>query len=294
MSEEPADGPGGAPMVRVEADRGVATVFLDNPAGRNGWNLAMEAEYFDTLDRLDTDPSTRAIVVTGAGRTFCPGLDITALQATSATGGGLDRTGRRPMHHALGIGKPMIAAINGACAGVGLMQALCCDLRFVSRTARLSTAYSRRGLPAEYGMAWMLTRIMRLDQALDILLSARTIEAEEAFQLGLVTRLTEPEDLLRAAQAYAMDMAENCSPRSLKAIRYQTHADLSRRLIDAVDDGMELMAWFNSAENPDFAEGVASFRARRPPRFAPLPEGFSLAQARRAATGHVPESRTWL
>lgn len=248
-------------MVRFDVNRGVATIFLDNPAGRNGWNRIMEAQYFDALDRLDADPSTRAIVVTGAGRTFCPGLDITALQTTSASGGGLDRSGRRPMHYALGVGKPMIAAINGGCAGVGLLQALCCDIRFVSRTARLSTAYSRRGLPAEYGMAWLLTRIMRLDQALDILLSGRTVEAAEAVQLGLVTRLTEPEDLLPTAQAYAMDVAANCSPRSLKAIRYQVYGPWSRLPLP----NRWCRTLHRSSIHGNFADRIAQLCVRQPP-----------------------------
>jgi enoyl-CoA hydratase/carnithine racemase len=168
----------------------------------------------------------------------------------------------------------MIAAINGACAGLGLLQALCCDLRFAAEGARLSTAYSRRGLPAEYGMAWLMTRLMRLDHALDLLLSGRAVEAQEAAALGLVTRVYPPEQLLEAATGYARDLAVNCSPRALAAIRHQVYGDLSRGLDAATAETLELMPWFNSAANPDFREGVDSFIERRPPAFEPLPANF--------------------
>jgi enoyl-CoA hydratase/carnithine racemase len=257
------------------ADR-VATITLNNPEGRNGWSLAMERAYFAQLRRADNDPDAVTIVVTGAGRTFCPGLDMKALQAVPGSGG-LNRAGRDPMLLALSLQKPMIAAINGACAGLGLLQALCCDLRFAAEGARLSTAYSRRGLPAEYGMAWLMTRLMRLDHALDLLLSGRAVEAQEAAALGLVSRVYPPEQLLDAATAYARDMAANCSPRALAAIRHQVYADLSRSLDASMAETLELMPWFNSAANPDFREGVNSFVERRPPVFGGLPPDFRLA-----------------
>jgi enoyl-CoA hydratase/carnithine racemase len=254
------------------ADR-VATITLNNPEGRNGWSLPMERAYFAQLRRAESDPAVVTIVVTGAGRTFCPGLDMKALQAVPGSGG-LNRAGRDPMLLALSLQKPMIAAINGACAGLGLLQALCCDLRFAAAGARLSTAYSRRGLPAEYGMAWLMTRLMRLDHALDLLLSGRVVEAQEAAVLGLVTRVYPPEQLLDAATGYAREMAVNCSPRALAAIRHQVYGDLSRDLDAAMAETLELMPWFNSAANPDFREGVDSFVARRPPAFEPLPADF--------------------
>ena len=261
------------------ADR-VATITLNNPEGRNGWSLAMERAYFAQLRRAETDPAAVTIVVTGAGRTFCPGLDMKALQAVPGSGG-LNRADRDPMLLALSLQKPMIAAINGACAGLGLLQALCCDVRFAAEGARLATAYSRRGLPAEYGMAWLMTRLMRLDHALDLLLSGRAVEAREAAALGLVTRVYPPEQLLEAATAYAREMAVNCSPRALAAIRHQVYADLSRDLDAAMTDTLQLMPWFNSAANPDFREGVDSFIERRSPAFEPLPADFRVVSPER-------------
>jgi enoyl-CoA hydratase/carnithine racemase len=263
-------------LVLYEVAEKVATITFNNPEGRNGWSLPMERAYFAQLRRAEKDPSVAIVVVTGAGRTFCPGLDMKALQAVPGSGG-LNRTGRDPMLLALSLQKPMIAAINGACAGLGLLQALCCDLRFAAEGARLATAYSRRGLPAEYGMAWLMTRIMRLDHALDLLLSGRTVEAQEAATLGLVTRVYPPEQLLDAATAYAGEVAANCSPRALAAIRHQSYADLSRDLDTAMAETLELMPWYNSAANPDFREGVDSFVARRPPAFEPLPPDFRVS-----------------
>src|SRR5439155_8787176 len=132
----------------------------------------------------------------------------------------------RPQHHPLTIAKPIVAAINGPCAGIGLVQAMVCDVRFAARGARMSTAYSRRGLPAEYGSSWILPRLIGVERALDLLLSGRTFDAEEAHSMGLVGRLAEPVDVVREAQAYAADLARFSSPRAMAAVRYQVYADL--------------------------------------------------------------------
>ena len=193
-------------LVHYDVADGVATVTLHNPDRKNAWSVAMEHQYFGCLDDAATDPSVRAIVVTGAGSAFCPGMDMAALEQTAAAGE-LVRAGRRPMHYALSIPKPMIAAINGACAGIGLIQALYCDLRFAARGARMSTSFTRRGLGAEYGTSWMLPRLIGVERALDLLLSGRTFDAEEAHAMGLVGRLCDPADVLRDAQTYAADLA---------------------------------------------------------------------------------------
>ncbi|MGH8973439.1 MAG: enoyl-CoA hydratase-related protein, partial [Acidimicrobiia bacterium] len=206
---------------------GVCTLTFNNPERRNGWTLAMERRYFDLLEEADTDPEVRVIVVTGAGTTFCPGADISAL-GKIADKGRMNLSGRRSQAFPRSIRKPMIAAINGACAGIGLSQALSCDVRFAARGARFSTAYTRRGLPAEYGMSWLLPRLIGVENALDLLLSARVFDADEAKELGLVSRVCEPESVLADAQAYAADLAAYCSPRSMASVRAQVYGDLSR------------------------------------------------------------------
>jgi enoyl-CoA hydratase/carnithine racemase len=181
----------GSALVRYEVADGVCTLVLDNPERNNGWNRDMEQQYFELLDRAAADTHVRAIVVTGVGRSFCPGLDTRRLE-DAAGPVGLQLEGRRSQHHALTVPKPMIAAINGGCAGIGLVQALVCDVRFVAKGAKLSTAYAKLGIPAEYGLSWLLPRLIGVEWALDLLLSARPVEAEEAQRIGLVSRCANP------------------------------------------------------------------------------------------------------
>jgi enoyl-CoA hydratase/carnithine racemase len=258
-------------LVHYDVADGVATITLHNPDRKNAWSLAMEHQYFARLDAAARAADVRAIVVTGAGRAFCPGMDMAALEQTAASGG-LDRTGRRPMHYALSIPKPMIAAINGACAGIGLIQALYCDLRFAARGARMSTSFTRRGLGAEYGTSWMLPRLVGLERALDLLLSGRTFDAEEAHAMGLVGRLCDAAEVLREAQAYAADLARFSSPRAMAAVRYQVYADLGQDFDASWNRTLSIMQRMNA--HPDFAEGVASFTERRDPDFESLPPDF--------------------
>ena len=168
-----------------------------------------------------------------------------------------------------------MAAINGGCAGIGMLQALCCDVRFAAEGARFTTAYARRGMPAEYAFAWLLPRLIGIPRALDLLLSARTFDAREAEHLGLVARVVPADELVAAAHAYAADLAANCSPRSMAAIRGQVYGDLDRTFDEAMAYSKRLMQDF--AATPDLPEGVASFRERRPPAFPPLDPGWSAA-----------------
>src|SRR5436309_814110 len=250
---------------------GVCTLTLHNPDRRNAWNVLMEEQYFTLLDEADVDPDVRAIVLTGAGSSFCPGLDTQRLSAVAGEGT-LDVSHRRPQTYPLRIRKPMVAAINGACAGIGLMQAANCDVRFAARGAKFSTAYARRGLPAEYGSSWLLPRLIGVEHALDLLLSARVVDADEAKALGLVSRVCEPENVLDDAHEYARVLVDNCSPRSMAAIRRQVYLDLSRSFSESMVHTLAVMQDF--AGNPDFAEGVASFVEKRDPKFDGLDPAF--------------------
>jgi enoyl-CoA hydratase/carnithine racemase len=252
-------------LYEVDAD-GVATFTLNVPEQRNGWSAAMETRYFDLLDAADTDPAVRVGVLTGAGESFCPGLDMSRL--TSIAGRGLDLSGRRPQYTPRLFRKPLVAAINGACAGIGLVQALQCDVRFAAAGARFSTAFARRGLGAEYNMAWMLPRLVGVENAMDLLLSARTFAAEEAHRLGLVSRVVDRELVLTAAQDYARDLARNCSPTAMAVIRHQVLVDLDGGFEEAMLRSGRVMAALNGG--PDMAEGVASFVEKRPASFPPL------------------------
>jgi enoyl-CoA hydratase/carnithine racemase len=262
-------------LVRYEVADGVCMLTLDNPERHNAWSPEMEREYFALLDRAAADTEVRAIVLTGAGRSFCPGLDSRRL-SEAAGGAGLVLEGRRSQHYALTVPKPMIAAVNGPCAGIGLVQALVCDVRFMARGARISTAYAKLGIPAEYGLSWILPRMIGVEWALDLLLSARAVEADEAARIGLVSRVCEPDTVLAEAQEYARTLAAGSSPRSMAAIRRQVWGDLSRGYTEANHEWLRAMRAFNRPDNPDFAEGVQAFVEKRPPRFDPLPDDLEL------------------
>lgn len=262
-------------QVRYAVEDGVCTLTLDNPERRNAWNPTMEQQYFAMLDRAAADSDVRAIVVTGAGSSFCPGLDAARLEQAAGPVG-LRLEGRRSQHYALTIPKPMIAAINGACAGIGLVQALVCDVRFMARGARLSTAYAKLGIPAEYGLSWLLPRMIGVEWALDLLLSARRVDAEEAQRIGLVTRVCDDDAVLQEARTYAAQLAKGSSPRSMAAIRRQVWGDLSRGYTEANHEWLAAMVRLNRPDNPDFAEGVAAFVERRAPTFDTLPAGGEL------------------
>ena len=252
-----------------EVTEGVCVLTLNRPDRMNAWTHEMEARYFDLLAEAECDPATRVVVVTGAGRGFCPGFDMDALAAMSAGEGGADATApERPQTFPLTIRKPLVAAINGACAGIGLVQALMCDIRFAAPGAKFTTAFARRGLVAEHGSSWLLPRLVGPAAALDLLLSGRVFLAEEAERLGVVNRVLPRESVLEEAVAYARDLAANCSPASMAAMKAQVYRDLERGLEESLEDANRLM--LESFARPDFAEGVASFVERREPRFAPL------------------------
>jgi enoyl-CoA hydratase/carnithine racemase len=257
-------------VVQSTFDGGVAILTLNRPDRLNAWTAEMERAYFDLLEECGRSEEVRAIVVTGAGRGFCAGADMEELQAIGQDGieDRLEARQRRPQTFPLGIPKPIVAAINGPCAGIGLVQALMCDIRFAAEGAKLTTAFSRRGLVAEHGISWILPRLVGPARALDLLLSGRVVLAEEAAALGVVNRALSPDELLDHSVAYARDLAANCSPASMAAMKRQVYADLERGLEPALSEANRLMA--DSLVAPDFKEGVASFMERREPRFAPI------------------------
>ena len=268
MSDRPAAT--AADPVLAERRGAVLVLTLNRPERLNAWNDTLEARYFELLDYAENDPDVRAIVVTGAGRGFCAGADMEDLQQIgSADVESSLRDRPRPRAFPLSVRKPMIAAINGAAAGLGLVEALYCDLRFATPEAKLTTAFARRGLIAEYGISWLLPRLVGPSAALDLLLSARVVRGEEAHRLGLVDRLCPPDHLIDEAAAYAQDLAENCSPASMAIIKRQVRADLDRPFAESVAAAEELM--LESFGRPDVAEGVQSYLQQRPPAFPPLP-----------------------
>ncbi len=259
--------------VLAEIDDGVMTVTLNRPEKNNAWNGAIARAYFALLEQAARSPEVRAIVLTGAGKAFCSGGDGENL-AGAATSGNIHSTANHPYWFPMRVGKPIIAAINGACFGVGMQQALTCDLRFAAEDAKFSTAYARRGLVAEMGMSWLLPRLVGTGHAMDLMLSGRLVRAPEAERMGLVNRIVPPVDLLAEAQAYARQLAQHCSPRSMQAIKRQCYLDLMSNMFDSYDRSEAMLS--DAATQEDFREGIRSWKENRAPAFPPLPEELAL------------------
>ena len=257
-------------VVQKTVDEGVALLTLSRPDRLNAWTAEMERLYFGMLAECAASDQVRVIVLTGAGRGFCAGADMQELQTLGENGVGsaAGNHDRLPQTFPLSIPKPIIAAINGACAGIGLVQALMCDVRFAAEDAKITTAFSRRGLIAEHGISWILPRLIGPARALDLLLSGRVVLGQEAASLGLVNRALPAELLLEQTLAYARELAVQCSPASMATMKRQVYADLDRTLPQALATADQLM--LESFSAPDFVEGVASFVERRDPAFAPL------------------------
>ena len=266
--------------VLYETNGSIATITLNRPHRLNAWTGRMHTEYRWALAQAESDAAVRAIVVTGAGRGFCAGGDSAALEGHVEKGGYDSGTtaeiarpgyGVRPEFDAtfayhFGLTKPVIAAINGPAAGVGLVLACFADLRFAAAGAKLTTSHGKLGLPAEYGLSWVLPRLIGLTRANDLLLSSRVILAEEAAEIGLVNRVVPGEELLPAVYAYARDLATSVSPSSMRETKRQIYSDLHRSAAEAVVDSEALLDRMTT--EPDFREGVAALVEKRLPRFA--------------------------
>jgi enoyl-CoA hydratase/carnithine racemase len=274
-----APGPGELKVVRYEVEDRVATITLDRPERLNAWTGRMHAEYRRAVAAAEADGAVRALVITGAGRGFCAGADAAALDK-HAEAGRYDDGVREPLatpghgvraefDHAFafhyGLRLPVIAAINGPAAGVGLVLACYADLRFAAAGAKLTTAHGRLGLPAEYGLSWVLPRLVGVGHAADLLLSSRVVLAEEAAAMGLVNRVLPAGDVLPAALDYARELAHHVSPASVVASKRQLYADLHGDVGTSVADAERRLA--ESVTGPDYAEGVRALQEKRPPEF---------------------------
>jgi enoyl-CoA hydratase/carnithine racemase len=256
-------------------DSGVVVLTLNRPERMNAWGGGLATAFYSYLDRTEADPNVRAVVVTGSGRAFCAGADMGDLSTIGNTtveaAGDADvgkLVGERHPHFVMTLRKPIVAAINGACAGIGLTQALMCDVRFAAEGAKFTTSFARRGLIAEYGISWILPRVVGWGAALDLLLSGRVFDADEAAALGLVKEVVPANELLARAIGYAEDIAANCAPSSLAVIKQQVYADTMRDVFEASAVAEKLMG--ESMLRPDLIEGITSFFEKRPPHFPAL------------------------
>jgi enoyl-CoA hydratase/carnithine racemase len=259
-------------LVLAEQCGRVLLLTLNRPAKLNAWTSDLEDQYFDLLTAADDDPQVWAIVVTGAGRGFCSGADLGDLQ--DAAGANAEDVLRpRPRDLPLSVRKPIIGAINGVAAGLGMVEALYFDVRFGGPGTRFTTAFARRGLIAEYGISWLLPRLIGPSRAADLLLSSRMVDATEAFRIGLLDHLVSGPDVAGAAVEYANDLATHCSARSMATIKRQLWDDAAGPYDTAVARADQLM--LQSFHGPDVLEGVASHLEKRAPKFPALPAGSS-------------------
>jgi len=267
--------------ITYQVDDPVAIITMNRPDALNALTGRMMAEIRHALAAAESDPAVVGIILTGAGRGFCAGADIGGLDATASGEAGqaedlsalaaspgdpdMGENFRITYTYILSVRKPVIAAINGPCAGLGFCYALLCDMRFAERQAKFTTAFSQRGLIAEHAASWLLPRLIGTGKALDLLWSARKFLADEAYELGLVERLVESGESVDAAAAYIRELAAVGSPTSFKIIKAQVYRHLNMQLADAMKETNALMA--ESLEKEDFKEGVRSFIEKRPPEF---------------------------
>ena len=260
--------------LRYEVADGVAVVTLDRPDRLNAWTVRMEQEYVWVLRQADAEAAARVIVLTGAGRGFCAGADVKALDRIVEVGDYQEAASAgeaeppAPEHACtlpVRLDKPVIAAVNGAAAGLGFVLMCFADIRFAAAGAKLTTSFGRLGLPAEHGVSWVLPRLVGAGRAADLLFSSRVVLAEEAVDMGLVNAVLPGEELMPFTLDYARRLAAQISPSSLRAMKRQLWDDMAGDLDTAVTVAVDTLE--RMVKEADFEEGVAALAEKRPPRF---------------------------
>ena len=267
--------------IRYTVSDPVATITLDRPDRLNAVTPQLVRELQDAVGRAERDEQVIGIIITGEGRGFCAGADMERLKGLTPEQslstwrdpedkpGALDEMGpgfELGLLYLMAVRKPVVAAVNGPCAGLGFVLAMLCDLRFASDQALFTTAFANRGLIAEHGISWILPRVVGPSRALDLLWSGRKVKAEEAERIGLVDRVVPHADLVYEAARYLTTLAEHSAPLAMEVIKRQVYRHLSASPADAMRESLDLMG--ASLGRPDFAEGVLSYLEKRPPRFA--------------------------
>lgn len=259
--------------------QGVATIWLNRPHRMNAWTGRLHTEYRHLLKQANDDPKVRAVIVTGRGKGFCVGGDSQALSGHADRGSydpGISADIPKPGYgthpnfdasfaYHFGLDKPVIAAMNGPAAGVGLALACFADLRFAVPGVKFTTAHGKLNLPAEYGLSWMLPKIVGLGRANDLLLTSRVFTSDEALTLGFVNQIFEPEELVEKTREYTHQLIASVSPNSLRQTRWQIYKDLHRDVASAVTESERLIE--DMAKEEDFKEGIAALVEKRPPNW---------------------------
>ena len=261
-------------------EEGIATIWLSRPKKMNAWTGRMHTEYRYLLSRAEQDQGIRGIVVTGRGKGFCVGGDSDALTGHIKKGGydsgtsdeiewpgyGVSDDFDALFAYHYGLSKPIVAAINGPVAGVGLALACFVDIRFAAPGIKLTTAHGKLNLPAEYGLSWVLPRLVGLGRANDLLLTSRVFYSEEALTMGLVNQLFDSVNIVQQARGYLHEMARAVSPNSIKQTRWQIYKDLHRDAASSVEDSEKLLK--EMMKEQDYQEGVQAFLDKRNPKWS--------------------------
>lgn len=253
----------------------VATICLNRPHRNNAWTGRMHTEYRHLLQRADESDDVRVILVTGAGDRFCVGGDSQALDGHSKSGSYDAGTApdlvmpgvsdfepfREDFSYHFALRKPVIAAINGAAAGVGLVLACYADIRFAVPGAKLTTAHGPLNLPAEYGLSWLLPRLIGGSRAMELLISSRKFLTDDAHEMGLIHQLVAPDELIGTVRSYARDLITRVSPEAAYQSKRQTYLDFHRDVGTSVRDANDLMN--TMVKQSDYKEAIAAFLERR-------------------------------
>lgn len=261
-------------------EEGIATIWLSRPKRMNAWTGRMHTEYRYLLSRAEQDQGVRGIVVTGRGKGFCVGGDSDALTGHIKKGGydsgtsdeiewpgyGVSDDFDALFAYHYGLSKPIVAAINGPVAGVGLALACFVDIRFAAPGIKLTTAHGKLNLPAEYGLSWVLPRLVGLGRANDLLLTSRVFYSEEAVAMGLVNQLFDSVNIVQQARGYLHEMVRAVSPNSIKQTRWQIYKDLHRDAASSVEDSEKLLK--EMMKEQDYQEGVQAFLDKRNPKWS--------------------------
>ncbi|MDE0728402.1 MAG: enoyl-CoA hydratase-related protein [Alphaproteobacteria bacterium] len=268
--------------VIYNVEDGVAVVTLNRPDRLNAMTLTMAGEIRAAMQQATDDDQVRVIVLTGAGRGFCAGADAARLQSRAsgeaveveetlpfvgAVDGGLNLPAAFAAKYAwiASVPKPVIAAVNGPAVGVGMVLPMFADIRFASDTAKFGTAFSKRGLVPEYGLGWLLPRLIQPSKAFDLLYSARLVEADEALEMGLVDKVFPTNELLPAVMDYARELATAVSPRSNRVVKEMIYQGLDQGFDQAMEQCLAEM--MKAQKSDDFKEGIAAWKDKRVPNF---------------------------
>jgi enoyl-CoA hydratase/carnithine racemase len=258
--------------ITYEVEDPVATITLNRPERLNAFTTATLRELRDAVERAAGDPAVVGIVLTGAGRGFCAGLDSAQLSATASQGSAAQPPPSDEVPGLftwlLAVDKPVIAAVNGVAAGGGFVLTVMSDVRIASTAASFTTVFSKRGLISEHGTTWIVPRLVGAGRALDLLWTSRKVGAEEAYRMGLVEYLVEPDALLATARQYVVDLAEQVSPASLRDTKRLVYRQLGQAYPEALAE-TDALQW-ESMDRFDAREGATSFVERRPPAFPRL------------------------